>query len=317
MKNNLKKIIAVAMCVAVAGAMAVSISGCGSDDSNSSSASSSSSTSSQAATEAATYADIDIMKTTKKDAQVYKDTEHKVGYQLDKPADGEEVAIMHTSMGDISLRFFPEAAPKTVENFITHAKDGYYDNLTFHRVINDFMIQGGDPSGDGTGGESIYGETFEDEFSDHLFNIRGSVSMANSGADTNGSQFFINQANAEAFKNSGGWDAYESQWNQMYSLLCQYYGTENYEGLTMQYGSFMLDTDLLSDEIKKLYEENGGSPTLDGAFNACDRGHTVFAQVYDGMDIVDKIAKVETDDSDKPNEDVIIKSIEITTYKAE
>ena len=271
MKNNLKKIIAVAMCVAITGAMAISMSGCGSDDSNSSSASSSSSTSSQAATEAATYADIDIMKTTKKDAQVYEDTEHKVGYQLDKPADGEEVAIMHTSMGDISLRFFPEAAPKTVENFLTHAKEGYYDNLTFHRVINDFMIQGGDPSGDGTGGESIYGETFEDEFSDHLFNIRGSVSMANSGADTNGSQFFINQADAEVFKNSGGWDAYESQWKQMYSLLCQYYGTENYEGLTMQYGSFMLDTDLLSDEIKKLYEENGGSPTLDGAFNACDR----------------------------------------------
>ncbi|MEE0929702.1 MAG: peptidylprolyl isomerase [Acutalibacteraceae bacterium] len=224
---------------------------------------------------------------------------------------------MHTSMGDISLRFFPEAAPKTVENFLTHAKEGYYDNLTFHRVINDFMIQGGDPSGDGTGGESIYGETFEDEFSDHLFNIRGSVSMANSGADTNGSQFFINQADAEVFKNSGGWDAYESQWKQMYSLLCQYYGTENYEGLTMQYGSFMLDTDLLSDEIKKLYEENGGSPTLDGAFNACDRGHTVFAQVYDGMDIVDKIAEVETDDNDKPNEDVIIKSIEVTTYKSE
>ena len=141
--------------------------------------------------------------------------------------------------------------------------------------------------------------------------------MANSGADTNGSQFFINQADAEVFKNSGGWDAYESQWKQMYSLLCQYYGTENYEGLTMQYGSFMLDTDLLSDEIKKLYEENGGSPTLDGAFNACDRGHTVFAQVYDGMDIVDKIAEVETDDNDKPNEDVIIKSIEVTTYKSE
>lgn len=112
-----------------------------------------------------------------------------VGYQLDMPQKGEEIAIMHTSMGDISIRFFPEAAPKAVENFKTHAKDGYYDGLTFHRVINDFMIQGGDPNGDGTGGDSIWGEPFEDEFSDTLFNIRGSLSMANSGPDTNGSQF--------------------------------------------------------------------------------------------------------------------------------
>ena len=117
-----------------------------------------------------------------------------VGYQLDMPQKGEEIAIMHTSMGDISIRFFPEAAPKAVENFKTHAKDGYYDGLTFHRVINDFMIQGGDPNGDGTGGDSIWGEPFEDEFSDTLFNIRGSLSMANSGPDTNGSQFFITLA---------------------------------------------------------------------------------------------------------------------------
>lgn len=130
-----------------------------------------------------------------------------VGYQLDMPQKGEEIAIMHTSMGDISIRFFPEAAPKAVENFKTHAKDGYYDGLTFHRVINDFMIQGGDPNGDGTGGDSIWGEPFEDEFSDTLFNIRGSLSMANSGPDTNGSQFFINQAPASAFS---GWDFYSS-----------------------------------------------------------------------------------------------------------
>ena len=311
-KNYIKKVLTAMMCLAMAGTMAMAVTGC-SNDSDSGSGSEGSSNSSQAATEAATYADIDIKATTKKDAKVYEDKEHEVGYQLDKPEQGEEVAIMHTSEGDISLRFFPEAAPKTVENFVTHAKDGYYDGLTFHRVINDFMIQGGDPEGNGTGGTSIYGDSFEDEFSDHLFNIRGSVSMANAGKDTNGSQFFINQAKPEVFQ---GWDYYEDNWkNQAYPMLCQYYGTDSFDQLVSYYGSTMLDTDLLNDDIKKLYEENGGNPTLDGAFNAVDRGHTVFAQVYDGMDVVDKIAAVETDDSDKPTKDITINSIDITTYE--
>ncbi|PWM07452.1 MAG: hypothetical protein DBX98_02925, partial [Clostridiales bacterium] len=85
--------------------------------------------------------------------------------QLDQPEKGEEIAVIHTSMGDIKVKFFPDEAPKAVENFKTLAKDGYYDGITFHRVINDFMIQGGDPTGTGTGGESIYGGAFEDEFS--------------------------------------------------------------------------------------------------------------------------------------------------------
>ena len=80
--------------------------------------------------------------------------------QLDRPQKGETIAVMHTSLGDISIRLFPDKAPKTVENFVTHAKNGYYDGLKFHRVINDFMIQGGDPRGNGTGGESIWGATF-------------------------------------------------------------------------------------------------------------------------------------------------------------
>ena len=308
--SKIKRIMMIAMSMLVVGAVAVSTTGCeeggttGETDAT------------ETATETASYPPIDIETTTKKDAVVYKDTEHEIGYQLDMPVEGEEVAIMHTSMGDISLRFFPEAAPKTVENFLTHAKDGYYDGLTFHRVIEDFMIQGGDPNGNGTGGESIYGESFEDEFSDHLFNIRGSVSMANSGADTNGSQFFINQADADAFTANGGWSAFEQQWNYIYPGLCQYYGTDTYEMYVQSYGSFALDTDLINDEVRKLYEENGGNPTLDGAFNAVDKGHTVFAQVYDGMDIVDKIATVETDDSDKPTKDVTIDSIEVTTYKS-
>ncbi|WP_025730294.1 peptidylprolyl isomerase [Atopobacter phocae] len=100
-------------------------------------------------------------------------------------------AIIHTNLGDIDIALFPEHAPKTVENFVTHAKNGYYNGVIFHRVIPDFMIQGGDPTGTGRGGESIYGRSFEDEFSTALFNVNGALSMANAGPNTNGSQFFI------------------------------------------------------------------------------------------------------------------------------
>lgn len=102
-------------------------------------------------------------------------------------------ALIKTNKGDIEIQLFPEEAPMTVENFVRLAQKGYYEDTTFHRVISDFMIQGGDPKGDGTGGESIWGHPFEDEFSRNLFNIRGAFSMANSGPNTNGSQFFIVQ----------------------------------------------------------------------------------------------------------------------------
>lgn len=111
--------------------------------------------------------------------------------QTQAPASGTEVARIKTSAGDIEVMFFPQQAPKAVENFITHAKEGYYNGLIFHRVIPDFMIQGGDPTGTGTGGESIWGGNFEDEFSMDLWNFNGALSMANSGPDTNSSQFFI------------------------------------------------------------------------------------------------------------------------------
>ncbi|MFC5464312.1 peptidylprolyl isomerase [Lederbergia graminis] len=183
-------------------------------------------------------------------------------------AENERLVQMNTNMGSIKIKLFPEAAPKTVENFITHAKDGYYNGIIFHRVINEFMIQGGDPTGTGMGGESIYGDAFEDEFTMTLFNIRGALSMANAGPNTNGSQFFIVQksdapATAEQLKN-GGWP----------------------------------------EEIAKAYEENGGTPHL-------DQKHTVFGQVIEGMDVVDKIANVETARGDKPVDDVVIESIDI------
>ena len=100
-------------------------------------------------------------------------------------------AVLHTSLGDIVIRLFADAAPKAVENFTTHARNGYYNNVIFHRVIRKFMIQTGDPLGDGTGGESIWGKDFADEFSELKHDKAYTVSMANAGPGTNASQFFI------------------------------------------------------------------------------------------------------------------------------
>lgn len=256
---------------------------------------------------------------------VKNDTEHEVGYQLEMPNEGDTIAILHTSMGDITWRFFPENAPKAVENFITLAEDGKYDNTIFHRVIDDFMIQGGDyENGDGTGGTSAYGSAFEDEFADTLYNIRGSVAMANSGVNTNGSQFFINQAGADSFSRDN-----ISDYEDMYAMYENYYNqyvTSYGATFTAAYptvddfitanGGISPLKHAITEEVYKLYEENGGNIHLDGALRATG-GHTVFAQVIDGMDVVDAIAAVEVNaDDNKPLEDVIIESVEITTYKA-
>ncbi|MEK4222628.1 peptidylprolyl isomerase [Bacillus sp. FSL W8-0116] len=182
-------------------------------------------------------------------------------------AENEIVVEMKTNKGSIKIKLFPEYTPKTVENFITHSKNGYYNGLIFHRVIRDFMIQGGDPKGNGTGGESIYGKPFEDEFSPNLFNIRGALSMANAGPNTNGSQFFIvqNQNIDPGFREQMEKAGYPK-------------------------------------EIIDVYMEKGGTPWLDFR-------HTVFGQVLEGMDVVDEIANVETDQQDRPLEDVIIETI--------
>ena len=192
--------------------------------------------------------------------------------QLSMPQKGDTLAVMHTNMGDIKIKLFPEKAPKTVENFVTHSKNGYYNGLKFHRVINDFMIQGGDPRGNGTGGESIWGGSFSDEFDPELHNLRGALSMANSGPDTNGSQFFIVQAR----------EVLSNMLEQMRNL---------------EDNGFPAD-------ITAAYEALGGTPWLDFR-------HTVFGQVTEGMDVVDAIAAVETV-NDVPRSDVIIESIEVT-----
>ena len=196
--------------------------------------------------------------------------------QLDRPMKGETVAIMHTSMGDIAIRLFADKTPKTFENFTTHAKNGYYDGLKFHRVIKDFMIQGGDPRGNGTGGESIWGKSFEDEPNVELRNYRGALSMANAGPNTNGSQFFIVQAST----------CPANMLSQMKQLSDQGFPTE----------------------VTENYASIGGTPWL-------DYRHTVFGQVFDGMDVVDAIAAVKVGANDMPAEDVRIESIDIVEYE--
>lgn len=195
--------------------------------------------------------------------------------QTEAPKAGETLAVLKTNMGDIKIRLFPKLAPKAVENFTTHAKNGYYNGLIFHRVINDFMIQGGDPTGSGMGGESIWGESFKDEFTPELHNLRGALSMANAGPNTNGSQFFIVQAK-----------------NVSDDMIDQ------------------LETapeDLFPTDCVYAYEKLGGTPWL-------DYKHTVFGQVVDGLEVVDRIAAVKVDFfQNKPLEDVVIETVEFET----
>ena len=192
--------------------------------------------------------------------------------QTRKPVPGDKIAEIKTTMGNIKVLLFSEAAPKAVENFIDLSEQGYYNGIIFHRVIPDFMIQGGDPTGTGMGGESKWGRPFGDEFHPDYHNICGALSMANAGPGTNGSQFFIVQLHEVD-------DRFVDQMKQLPD-------------------SFPAGT--IED-----YENLGGTPWLDFR-------HTVFGQTIEGMDVVDAIASVEKDDQDKPLVDVVINGIDIT-----
>ncbi len=226
----------------------------------------------------------------------------KIGYQLDYPKEGEEIAVITMESGDtIKLRFFPDEAPKAVYNFKLHAIQGYYDGLTFHRIMENFMVQGGDPKGDGTGGESVWEKPFEDEFNANLVNIDGAVSMANNGANTNGSQFFINATGGV----KPNWQNYEAGFQQY---------QEDPDAFTSVYGRW-IKMDLVPDEMKTLYSEHGGNPHLDGYYSTIGLGHTVFAQVFEGMNHVLNLTKTPVEeDGSTPTKDVVIRKIEIVTY---
>ena len=196
------------------------------------------------------------------------------------PKEGEKVVSMKLKGydGEIKIKLFPEYAEKGVPSFLEHAEKGYYDGLTFHRVIKDFMIQGGDPKGDGTGGESIYEKGFDDGTDPHLIHAAGAVAYANSGSTaSSGSQFYI--------------------------VTGQVYDKDQIKEIEDQGYDF-------TDNEAEIYSSNGGTPWLDG-------GYTIFGQVFDGLDIVFDVQNVETDDSDKPKKDVTIEYVMVSEYKDE
>lgn len=232
------------------------------------------------------------------------ETAEKPGFQLEMPEKGEEIAVITMKSGEvIKLRFFPGEAPKAVYNFKKHALDGYYDGLTFHRVIENFMVQGGDPTGTGYAGESVWEEAFEDEFSPNLLNIDGAVSMANSGPNTNGSQFFINCTQGAAID----WNSYQ----QGFDVYKQ-----DPDAFKAMYSSKWVDMDLVTDDVKNLYTQHGGNLHLDGYYSTDKTGHTVFAQVFEGMDGVEALSKAPVDaETSKPLEDMVMEKVEIVAYE--
>ncbi|MDE6777493.1 MAG: peptidylprolyl isomerase [Oscillospiraceae bacterium] len=193
------------------------------------------------------------------------------------PQEGEEIVCIHVKdYGNIKIKLFSDLLPKACENFTTLAKQGYYDELIFHRVIENFMIQGGDPNGDTTGGESCWGGYFNGGVSEQLIHVPGAVAYANSGdISTDGSQFYIVTGMPVT-------DAMLDDWTGNNALY-------------------------FTKEAKKLYTQYGGTPWLDG-------NYTIFGQVIDGLDIVYEISKLETNASDKPKKAVYMESVSVEYY---
>lgn len=206
----------------------------------------------------------------------YNDPTEKEIENFTKPRIGEEIVCMNIKdYGTVKIKVFSDILPEASENFVELARKGYYDGLTFHRVIQDFMIQGGDPNGDGTGGECLWGDKFDGGKYYNLIHAAGAVAYANSGQYGN-------------FTASDG--------SQFYIVTGQTYSADD---MLMYNGE--------TDSAKKVYQTIGGDPFLDG-------NYTVFGQVIDGLDIIFKIHSVNTDENDKPTEDVIIESVTVEEY---
>lgn len=203
------------------------------------------------------------------------------------PKVGDDIIIIKFQGydGEVKIRLFPEYAELGVENFVGLADKGYYDGLTMHRIMADFMIQGGDPLGTGTGGESLWGGDFDGGVSDKLTHAAGTLAYANSGAtSTNGSQFYI--------------------------VTGEVYDDEYIKMLESNGYSF-------SNDVKKILAAAGGAPWLDG-------GYTVFGQVYEGLDIVFTIQDTEvyqsnpfSTEASTPAEPVVIEYIKTGKYEGE
>ncbi len=227
-----------------------------------------------------------VMLTAMTGCQKEIEIEEKPILNYTAPTEGEEIIVISIrDMGDIKIKLFPELMPDACENFTTLAKEGYYDELIFHRVIEGFMIQGGDPKGDGTGGESCWGGKFDGGTTPQLIHLPGALCYANSGSTaTNGSQFYIVTG---APMTQEDLDYYESD--------------EFAARMNIKYDIYF------PKEAEALYQEHGGAPHLDG-------GYTVFGQVIEGLDIVYQISQVAVNAQNKPAQAVYIDSVTVESY---
>ena len=196
----------------------------------------------------------------------------------DMPAEGEKIVELNIKdYGTVKIRLFAEECPKAVENFLGLVEQKYYDELIFHRVVKDFVIQGGDPKGNGTGGESMWGTGFKQEISSKLCHFEGALAYAVASDKLNNSQFYIVTGDKVT--------------EQTFEQLKAYGKT-------------------YSHQVKQMYYEHGGQPYLDGDY-------TVFGQVIEGLDICKKINDVAVDSKSKPKEQVTIESMKVTEYHAQ
>jgi len=228
--------------------------------------------------------------------ETVSETDAKADYteQLLDPEEGEEIAVVETTKGTFKIRLFPENAPETVANFKGLISEGYYDGITFHRVIPGFMIQGGDPTGTGTGGKTYSGAALPDENNNGLYHFRYALSMANTGAPKSGSsQFFIVQS-----------DSCFAGMDETGTIASTYTAQE------------LIDNFGYDEGVAHFYNQFGGTPTLDYEVKQLTgyAAHTVFGQVFEGVEVIDAIAYVETDANDKPVEDVVINRIYLEKY---
>ena len=198
--------------------------------------------------------------------------------QFTGPAEGDTIAVFNTSKGGIRAVLYPDAAPMAVENFIGLAQQGYYDGTVFHRVVEGFAVQGGDGTGTGTGGTSIWkGNPYPVEWSDSLHHYAGALCVAFSPED----------------ETSG---------------LSQFYFVQAHPGITDEQKTQLAEAGY-RQEVIDAYAAAGGTPYLDYT-------DTVFGQIYEGMKVVDEIASVAVDENNRPTEDVILNSVTIETYTA-
>jgi len=212
---------------------------------------------------------------------------------------GELIVIMHTSVGDIAMRFFPTEAPLAVENFLNHAWNGYYNGVVFHRVIPEFMIQTGCPLGTGTGGESIWGGQFGQELSPQLRHFRGALAMAQTAMPNSiGSQFYVVQnTQLDPGTRANYMNLLESQDDPFPPFA---------DGSVANIG------DIFPAASLNYFLENGGTPHLD--WHNSDNPHTVFGHVVWGMDVVDAIANTSAVSS-RPVEDITMDSFSFFTVQ--